>query len=390
MNKGIFNRYIFLTILAVTLMIFQPGCNSNSSQAVQAEKGLKDYYANNFLIGVALPPGLLNDSVSAELIKKNFNSITAENHMKWAMVHPSLDSYSFENADKYLEFASSSQMKLIGHTLVWHSQLGRGVFSKDDSYDSDDPVDSETLLKRIRDHIFTVAGRYRGKIHGWDVVNEALNEDGTLRESPFLKIAGEAYIEKAFEYAAEADPDAELYYNDYDLVSPEKRHGAIRLIKNLQNKGLKIDAVGLQAHWDMEFPTLEEIERSILEFSQLGIKVMFTELDISVLPVPMNRHSADISMRFENNEKMNPYPDGLPGPMEEALAKRYSEIFALFNRHREAITRVTFWGLHDGMSWKNNFPIMGRTDYPLVFDRNMKPKKAFSALIELMSKNETQ
>jgi endo-1,4-beta-xylanase len=216
------------------------------------------------------------------------------------------------------------------------------------------------------------------------VVNEALEEDGTFRESNFYKIAGEAFIEKAFEYAGQADPEAELYYNDYNLVKPEKRQGAISLIKNLQKKGLKVDAVGIQAHWDMTFPDLEEIEKSIIEFSELGIKVMFTELDVSVLPSPWDMPSADIGVRFQSNETMNPYPDGIPDSASEALAKRYRDIFTIFNKHKDKISRVTFWGLHDGISWKNNFPIRGRTDYPLLFDREMKPKKAYWEIIGLM------
>jgi len=262
--------------------------------------------------------------------------------------------------------------------------LGKGVFTKEGSEDRNHLVDRETLLGRMRDHIYTVAGRYKGRVHGWDVVNEALNEDGTFRESNFFRITGDTYIEKAFEYAHEADPHAELYYNDYNLVIPAKRQGAIRIIRNLQEKGLKIDAVGIQAHWDLTFPSLEEIEKSIIQFSELGIMVMFTELDVSVLPSPWNMPSADVNIRHENNENMNPYPDGIPDSVSEELAKRYRDIFALFNKHKDKISRVTFWGLHDGISWKNNFPVFGRTDYPLIFDREMKPKKAYWELIRLV------
>ncbi|MFC1495775.1 endo-1,4-beta-xylanase, partial [Thermodesulfobacteriota bacterium] len=351
-------------------------------------KGLKDYYADNYLIGAALFPELFDAPVSAELIKTHFSTITPENDFKWALLHPTLNEYKFNRADKIAEFAQANGIKLIGHTLVWHSQLGRGVYTKEDSQDPNDLVDSETLFSRIKDHIFTVAGRYKGKVHGWDVVNEALEEDGTFRGSNFYKIAGETFIEKAFEYAHMADPNAELYYNDYNLVKPEKRQGAIKIIKNLQEKGLKVDAVGIQAHWDMTFPELEEIEKSILEFSELGIKVMFTELDVSVLPSPWDMPSADIGVRYQNNETMNPYPDGIPDSASEELAKRYMDIFTIFNKHMDKISRVTFWGLHDGISWKNNFPIRGRTDYPLIFDREMNPKKAYWEIIGLIKEKE--
>ena len=200
----------------------------------------------------------------------------------------------------------------------------------------------------------------------------------------FKQKSGDTFIEKAFEYAHQADQSAELYYNDYNLVKPEKRQGAIRIIKKLQKKGLRVDAVGIQAHWDLTFPDLEEIENSILEFSRLGIKVMFTELDVSVLPSPWTKPSADIGMRHENKENMNPYPDGMPDNVDYALAKRYRDIFMIFNKYSEKISRVTFWGLHDGISRKNNFPIFNRTDYPLIFDREMKPKKAYFAIVGLM------
>ena len=378
---------IFVIFLLSVLFLFVSvlfSCNLKTAENEMTQKGLKDYYADNFLIGAAVFPELFDDPVSAELIKSNFSTITPENDMKWALLHPTLDQYKFDRADKMAEFASANNIKLIGHTLVWHSQLGRGVFTKVGSADWNDLVDSDTLMARIKDHIFTVAGRYKGKVLGWDVVNEALNEDGTMRESGFYKIAGDTYIEKAFEYAHQADPGAELYYNDYNLVKPEKRKGAIRIIKKLQEKGCKIDAVGIQAHWDMTFPDLSEIEKSIIQFSELGIKVMFTELDVSVLPSPKKSPSADIFIRYENNETLDPYTDGIPESASEELVKRYRDIFTIFNKYKDKISRVTFWGLHDGISWKNNYPVYGRTDYPLIFDREMKPKKAYYSIVGLM------
>jgi endo-1,4-beta-xylanase len=377
---------IFLLSILLLFVSVLSSCNPKTAENEDTPKGLKDYYADNFLIGAALFPELFDDPVSAELIKTHFSAMTPENDMKWGSLHPILNKYRFERADKIVEFAQTNNIELIGHTLVWHSQLGQGVFAKEGSTDPNELVDSDTLLRRIKDHIYTVAGRYKGKVHGWDVVNEALNEDGTFRESNFYKISGDTFIEKAFEYAHQADPGAELYYNDYNLVKPEKRQGAIRIIKKLQEKELKIDAVGIQAHWDLTFPSLEEIEKSIMGFSELGIKVMFTELDVSVLPNPWSMPSADINMRYQNNETMNPYPDGLPDSVNEELAKRYRDIFAIFNKHRDKISRVTFWGLHDGISWKNNFPIYGRTNYPLIFDRDTNPKKAYWELIGLIEK----
>ena len=230
---------VLLTFLLIS-------CSVKKTKDEGITKGLKDYYADSFLIGVALFPELFDDPVSAELIKTNFSSITAENDMKWGSLHPLLSEYRFKRADKIVEFAQDNSMKLIGHTLIWHSQLGRGVFTTEGSENQNDLVDNETLIDRLKEHIITVAGRYKGKVLGWDVVNEALNEDGTFRESNFYKIAGYTYIEKAFEYAHQADPGAELYYNDYNLVKPEKRKGAIRIIKKLQEKELKITAQAIK------------------------------------------------------------------------------------------------------------------------------------------------
>jgi endo-1,4-beta-xylanase len=374
----------FFSVLLLVFVLLSGACTSNSTSEEAATKGLKDYYSNNYLIGVALFPELFDDSVSAQMVKTHFNSITAENDMKWERIHPMLDEYTFDRADKIVDFTQANNIKLIGHTLVWHSQLGKGVLHPEGKENEEILVDSANMMNRIKEHISTVAGRYKGKIHGWDVVNEALNEDGTLRESGFLKIAGEGYIAKAFEFANEADPGAELYYNDYNLVEPAKREGAVKIVKGLQEKGIRIDAVGVQAHWELDYPSLEEIEKSIIAYANAGVQVMFTELDISVLPSPWRMPSADISLRFENNETMNPYPDGLPDSISLALAQRYKDIFALFNKHSEKISRVTFWGLHDGISWKNGFPIRGRTDYPLLFDRNMQPKQAYWEIVGLV------
>jgi endo-1,4-beta-xylanase len=208
-------------------------------------------------------------------------------------------------------------------------------------------------------------------------VNEALAEDGSLRQSEFLKIGGESFIEEAFRFAHEADPGAELYYNDYNIVNADKRNGAISLIKNLQDKGIRIDGVGIQGHWGLTRPSLEEIETAIEMYAALGIKVMITELDVSVLPSPQRTPTADISQRSHSSPEMNPYTSGLPDSVQRQLARRYAAIFRLFNKHSDKISRVTFWGLHDGVSWKNNFPVRGRTDYPLLFDRQLKPKDAY-------------
>lgn len=298
--------------------------------------------------------------------------------MKWMYIHPEQEVFHFEQADKLVNLATENDMFLVGHTLVWHSQLAPWVFRSAHG----DTIDNAELTRRLKNHISTIVGRYKGKIKGWDVVNEALEEDGSYRKSPFFTIGGEEFIEHAFRFAQEADPDAELYYNDYNLINADKRDGAIRLVNTLKGKGIKIDGVGIQAHWSLQEPAIEEIETAIEMYAATGVKVMFTELDISVLPSPWEKSTAEVSTRFENNAAMNPYPKQLPDSVQTQLAARYAAIFRLFNKHSDKISRVTFWGLHDGLSWKNNFPIRGRTDYTLLFDRDRNPKKAFEAVIQ--------
>jgi endo-1,4-beta-xylanase len=341
---------------------------------------LKAAFKNDFLIGAALNQNQFSgaDEVGARVIAEQFNSITPENVLKWESVHPQLDTYNFEPGDAYVAFGEKHGMFVIGHTLVWHNQTPRWVFEDADGK----PVDRDTLLKRMRDHIQTVVGRYQGRIKGWDVVNEALNEDGTLRQTPWLKIIGEDYITKAFQYAHEADPVAQLHYNDYSLENEPKRRGAIALIKKLQAQGIPITSVGLQGHDKMDWPSPELEDATIADFAKLGVKVMITELDIDVLPPATRGQTADVTLKAELQARSNPYTNGLPDSVQQQLAKRYAGLFAVFVKHRDVVSRVTFWGVRDGDSWLNNWPARGRTSYPLLFDREGKPKLAFEAVID--------
>jgi endo-1,4-beta-xylanase len=234
----------------------------------------------------------------------------------------------------------------------------------------------------MRDHISTVVGRYKGRVHGWDVVNEALNEDGTLRKSQWYNILGDDYIAQAFKFAADADPKAELYYNDYNLEYEAKRNGAIELVKKLQQQGVKITAIGTQSHHKMDRPTIQQIDDTLKAFKELNVKVAVTELDVDLLPAVTRQPTADISARAEATANSNPYTAGLPDDMQKALAKRYADIFAVYLNYRGLLTRVTFWGVTDRHSWLNNFPAAGRTNYPLLFDRDGKSKPAFDAVMQ--------
>ena len=316
------------------------------------------------------------DARGARIVSTHFNSITPENVLKWALVHPQPDKYDFAAPDRFVEFGEKRGMFIVGHTLVWHNQTPRWVF-EDGKGNS---VGRETLLKRMRDHIYTVVGRYKGRINGWDVVNEALNQDGTMRQSPWFKIIGEDYLVQAFKFAHEADPSAELYYNDYDLELPAKRAGGVELIKKLRAAGVPISGVGLQNHNQLEWPSAADEDATIAAFSALGLGIHITELDVDVLP-RTTKPGADYAVDDPVTPQLNPYVDRLPDAKQLALAKRYAELFQVYLKHRDAIERVTFWGVADGDSWLNNWPMKGRTNYPLLFDRFGRGKPALSAVM---------
>jgi endo-1,4-beta-xylanase len=345
----------------------------------QAQTTLQEAYKDAFRIGVALNPAQCTgeDARGAALAKAQFNSITPENVLKWERVHPTPGGYNFQPADSYVAFGERNRMFIVGHTLVWHSQTPAWVFQDERGK----PLGREALLERMREHIRTVVGRYKGRINGWDVVNEALDENGTLRQTPWMKIIGEDYIAQAFAFAHEADPQAELYYNDYSLENEAKLKGAEELIAKLKAQGVPVTGVGVQGHYHMDSPSLEQVDTAIARLAKLGVKVMITELDIDALPSAWQDRGADITLNVALRAKLNPYAKGLPEAVQQALAKRYAELFGVFLKHRDAIGRVTFWGLTDGDSWLNNWPVKGRTSYPLLFDREGKPKPAYDAVM---------
>ena len=354
------------------------------TRSSNAQTSLKEIYKNDFKVGAALSARLLFGRTpgAANLVKQQYNTITAENVLKWEPFNPQPDSFRLEPADRYVAFGEANGMFIVGHNLVWHQQVPDWLFKNEDG----STVDRETLIDRMRDHIFKEAGRYKEKIDGWDVVNEAVNSDGSLRESSWLKIIGKDYLRMAFQFAHQAAPDAELYYNDYDLYKPAKREGVIRMVKNLQKQGVQIDGIGMQGHWGLNVPSLQQVQESIDAFSQLGVKVMITELDITILPRTKDMNAANLSTGYSMKHGLNPYKNELPDSMQTKLANRYAAIFRLFHKNRDKIDRVTFWGVNDGGSWLNNWPARGRTDYPLLFDRNNQPKPAFYKVVNVMKK----
>ena len=355
------------------------GCANTTVSDSKPKLSLAKHFNGLFYLGAAVNENTIlgMDSKSKKIINTQFNTITPENSLKWMFIQPEPNKFDFKAADKYVEMGLKNDMYIVGHALVWHSQLA------DFMQNVDNP---KQMQEYFENHIKTLVSRFKGKINAWDVVNEAFEEDGTLRQSVFYNNLGETYIEKAFKLAHKMDPEANLIYNDYNVYKPEKRAGILNMVKQFIANGTKIDGVGVQAHWDLKSPSLEVIEEIILDIHAAGVSVSFTELDISVLPSPWEMVGAEVSQnfsKFEGDPTMDPYPNGLPDAVQDQLAKRYQDIFNLFVKHSDKIERVTFWGVMDKHSWLNDWPIKGRTNYPLLFDRNYKPKTAYKRLLEL-------
>lgn len=327
-------------------------------------KGLKDYYAGYFPIGVAVSPRALKTD-EAGLILKHFNSITAENAMKMGPLQPKENQFFWKDADSIVAFAVRNNLFVRGHTLLWHQQTPDWMFIDN----SGNTVSKEILLQRLKNHITTIVNRYKGKIYSWDVVNEAISDrrDEYLRKSPWLDIIGEEYIAKAFQWAHEADPNAELYYNDYNEISPVKREKIFRLVKSLKDAGVPIHGLGLQGHWAVNEPTKEQLDSTLNRFSQLDVKLKITELDISVYP---KEHDA-------RERRAEDAITDFTAEREAKQAEVYSYSFELFRKYKNVISGVTFWNISDRDSWLDNFPVRGRKDYPLLFDKDLKPKRVF-------------
>ncbi|MEO6721517.1 MAG: endo-1,4-beta-xylanase [Ferruginibacter sp.] len=357
MKKGL---SIFIALAGFAFSI----CSAQKQKAIDTTKGLKDYYKNYFSIGVAVSPRALKTD-EAGLVLKHFNSMTPENAMKMGPIHPKENEYNWKDADSIAAFAKTHHLKLRGHNLCWHSQTPRWLFV--DSAGKE--VTKEVLLQRLKDHITTVVQRYKGTIYAWDVVNEVISDskDEYFRNSPWYKICGEEFVAKAFEYAHAADPKALLFYNDYNEINAVKREKIYKLIKGLKDAGVPIHGVGLQGHWAINEPTEPQLDSTLRRFAELGLKIQVTELDISVYPK-------------EHNARGRIATDSLTAFTEEKEHKQievYKMCFDLFRKYKAAISGITFWNISDRGSWLDNFPVRGRKDYPLLFDKNLQPKKAF-------------
>lgn len=368
-------------LVGLSLAVSLPVCMGCKSTAGTDTGSLKSAIGDKFLIGVALNTTQTGgqDEEAVKIVKRHFNSIVAENCMKSEVIHPTENEYDFAQADEFVKFGEDNGMFIIGHCLIWHSQLAPWFCVDGEGKN----VSPEVLKQRMKDHITTIVGRYKGRIKGWDVVNEAIEDNGDYRRSKFYEILGEEYIPLAFQYAHEADPDAELYYNDYSMAGAAKRATVVKMVGDMKSRGIRIDAVGMQGHVDMNHPKLEDFEASMLAFAAAGVKVMVTELDLTLLPTPWQNVGAEVSANFEYRDEMNPYPDGqVPVEKSQEWTDRMNGFFRLFLKHHDIMSRVTLWGVTDKDSWRNDWPIKGRTDYPLLFDRNYQAKPIVDLIIK--------
>ncbi|MEI8114180.1 MAG: endo-1,4-beta-xylanase [Bacteroidia bacterium] len=367
-------------ITTITALVFL------ASIQTMAQKTLADATKGKFLLGVAVNSQQVDgvNPIETELIAKEFSAIVPENCMKPQPIHPEENKYVWESADKFVAFGEKNKQVVTGHCLIWHSQIGKWFFIDADGKD----VSPEVLKERMHQHILTVVGRYKGRIKGWDVVNEAFEDNGTYRNSKFYQILGKDFIKYAFQFAHEADPNVELYYNDYNVETPAKCDAIVELVKELKAVGCRIDAVGSQAHWHMNSPTVDATETSIKKLKDAGVKVLFTELDISILPSPYD--GANVAANFKYSKEMDPYKEGVPDSIQLKWNKRMLDMFGLFLKYNDVVDRVTLWGLTDNTTWLNNFPIRGRKDYPVLFDRNNKRKPVVNEMIKMAKKQKVK
>jgi endo-1,4-beta-xylanase len=361
----------------LAVMTTQTPVNAADEKAKDAAT-LRQAAGDRLLIGAAIMSNHLDDPKLAKLIAEQFNSLTGENEFKPDQLQRERGKFTFEQADKIAEFAQKHDMKLIGHTLLWHNQAPAWMFMDENNQ----PLPRDKALANLKDHIDGVVKHFKGKVIGWDVVNEAISDSPNeyLRDTPARKAIGDDYLVKAFEFAKAADPDVQLYYNDYSIEGPGKREKTLRLIKELKAAGAQVDAVGIQGHFLLDQPAVKVVDDAIAAFKKLGVKVMITELDVDVLP---RGQGADVAARQQGSA--DPYPSGLPPEVQKKLASRYRELFGVFEKHKDAVTRVTFWGTHDGTSWLNNWPQRGRTNHALLWDRELQPKPAFKAVTQVLA-----
>lgn len=387
----------FKLLVILSLVVFVLGTVS-----AQSRRGFADAYRDYWFTGVSVNQwqvaadltGTNEHDVTGFIagdqtndwpaIVENFNWVVAENCMKCEVIHPQEGVYDFTLADQFVNKAKAAGLKVQGHCLIWHSQCAPWFH-----YDKDGKlVSPEVLKQRMREHIYTIVSHFKGRVNAWDVVNEAFEDDGTPRKSLFWQILGTDYIPLAFQYAHEADPSIQLFYNDFSMNKPTKVEGVANFFRPLIQQGLPVTAIGMQGHMIMEDnvnnSVIKQYEHSIETIASLGVPTFFSELDLSVLPNPFGFSGANISDKFAYRPEMDPYKNGLTREQEARMEQFWIDFYKMLIPHHKDILRVNFWCLNDANSWRNDFPIKGRTDYATLFDRQNKRKPVVDQLIELV------
>lgn len=369
---------MYRTLLAGTTLILGVATTATGQSATLPLPGtLRAAVGDRMLIGTAIMAQDLQDPRHADLITREFNCLTGGNEFKPDALQKMKGTFTFEKADQLVAFAKRHDMKVVGHTLLWHNQSPAWLFQNADG----EPLPREAALANLKDHVAAVIQHFGNDVVGWDVLNEGITDgdDGYLRDTPARKAIGDDYVVQAFKIAHEANPNVELYYNDYNIENPGKRERALKLIRELKAAGVRLDAVGIQGHWLINFPDAQVLDDAITEFAAEGVEVMITEMDIDVLP--RRSTGADITLREAGAD---PYKEGLPADVQQKLAERYKAFFDVIVKHAAdgVVTRVSLWGTTDDHTWLNNFPVRGRTNHPLLFDRNFAPKPAHAAVLE--------
>jgi len=366
---------LLLTSLVVTVLAVveagaaEPASPPTGSPLAVDQHGstIKDAYKNLFLIGTAGDlPGSYSDQERG-LVKENFNIVTPENCMKPALVHPGENTWRFERPDALVQWCVDNKIAIHGHTLVWHAQTNNWFFRDSDK---------ATITRRLKDHISVLVGRYKGKIRGWDVVNEAISDGGNaqtaqtenLRNSSWLQALGPEFLTLAFKLAHEADPDAKLYYNDYGIEAGPKHASSIVLLKRLIKDGAPIHGVGIQGHWSTTGIPYAALDKAIADYASLGLKVSITELDVTI----RGAVGGQLGPRFGGRR----VGGGAPPTLQDlkAQADAYARLFSIFIKRKDAMERVTFWGLSDRHTWRFG-------QHPLIFDSNNQRKPAYAAIV---------
>lgn len=363
--------YFKILVMSIGSSFLLSACDNQIQEAepVSSVTGLKDIYADYFPIGASLSPANLSGKDSS-LIVTEFNSVTAENVMKPSPIQPEQNQFNWGPADAMVNFVEENGLKMRGHTLCWHNQVGDWMFENEEGGE----VDKQTLLRRLKEHIQAVVGRYQDHIYAWDVVNEVIADEGEAwyRDSRWYQITGEEFIAKAFEYAHEADSNATLFYNDYNATNPDKMEKIVKMLTQLKEEGVPIHGMGLQGHWSIYYPSEAQLRTALETYKELGLEIQITELDISVYPGESG------GRREKSADELDTFTE----EMEQQQIAQYKMIFKVLRDYRDVITGVTFWNVSDAHSWLDNFPVKGRKNYPLLFDQNRERKKAYEAVID--------